>query len=110
MVPWPPLAAAVPPGDPEEFAVPALLVPGATGVFDALPAPDGSLPELFSPAAFAGPDGMLFTPWLPAPAAPAFCVPAAPGEPVEGPEAAPAPAPAAPPALAPPLPPPAPWV
>src|ERR1700744_4774060 len=45
MVPWPPLAAAVLPGDPEEFAVPAVLVPGATGVFDAFPAPDGSLPN-----------------------------------------------------------------
>src|ERR1700749_3717722 len=102
MVPWPPLAAAVPPGDPEEFAVPKLLVPGATGVFDALPAPEGSLPELFSPAAFAGPGGGWFTPLGPAaPAAPARGVPAPPAEPVDGPEAPPAPA--APPALAPPL-------
>jgi hypothetical protein len=65
IVPWPPFGtAALPavPAVPDEFAVPALLVPGALGTLEELPAPDGSLPELFNPAAFAGPDGMLLMP------------------------------------------------
>jgi hypothetical protein len=56
--------------DPDELAVPALLVPGGGGVasLDELPAPLGSLPELFSPPEFAGPDGTPLTPDVPAPA------------------------------------------
>src|ERR1043165_9549822 len=49
-------------GDPVEFAVPSLLVPGASGTFVEFPAPLGSLMELFSPPTFAGPDG---TPLMP---------------------------------------------
>ncbi len=65
--------------DPEELAVPALLVPGVDGEasFDELPAPLGSLPELFRPPALAGPDGTPLTPAVPAPAEPAFGEPAA---------------------------------
>jgi hypothetical protein len=64
IAPWPPFVTPplVPPAPPEEFAVPALLVPGGLGILEELPAPDGSLPELFSPAAFAGPEGMPLTP------------------------------------------------
>ena len=96
--------AAVPPGvapaepvvvdpvvadDPEELAVPALLVPGGGGeaTLAAFPAPLGSLPELFRPPTLAGPDGTPLTAAVPAPAEPA------PGEPVavpaDGPLAAP---------------------
>ena len=38
--------APVLPVDPEEFAVPAAFVPGASGTFAEFPAPRGSLPEL----------------------------------------------------------------
>jgi hypothetical protein len=103
--------AAVPPGaapaepvvlddpvaadDPEELAVPALLVPGGGTTLAELPAPLGSLPELFRPPALPGPDGTPLTPAVPAPAEPAFGEPAALPEPAEGPLAAPP----APPAL-----------
>src|ERR1700681_2254481 len=60
----PPVAA---PGDPDEFAVPKVLVPGAVGAFAELPAPLGSLLELLSPPAFAGPFGTPLTPAVPAP-------------------------------------------
>ena len=75
---------------PDEFAVPALLVPGGGGEasFDGLPAPLGSLLELFNPPALAGPDGAPLTPEVPAPAEPAFGEPAAP-VPADGPLAAP---------------------
>jgi hypothetical protein len=78
-------------GDPDELAVPALLVPGAGGVatFAELPAPLGSLPELLRPPALAGPDGTPFTPAVPAPAEPAFGVPTALLLPADGPLAAP---------------------
>jgi hypothetical protein len=64
---------------PDEFAVPALLVPGAGGAatFAELPTPLGSLPALLRPPALAGPDGTPLTPAAPAPAAPAFGEPAA---------------------------------
>ena len=42
------------PLEPDGFAVPRLLVPGALGVFVELPTPMVSLPELFSLPAFAG--------------------------------------------------------
>jgi hypothetical protein len=86
--------------DPDELAVPALLVPGGGGdaSFDELPAPLGSLPELFSPPAFAGPEGTPLTPAVPAPAEPALGEPTALPLPADGPLAAP-------PALPPPAPP-----
>ena len=93
--------------DPDELAVPALLVPGGGGELslEALPTPLGSLPELFSPPAFAGPEGTPLTPAVPAPAEPALGEPTALLLPAEGPLAAPPALP--PPALAPPpLPPP----
>ena len=111
IAPWPPLTTAPPPVvAPEAFAVPALLVPEGFGVFDELPAPDGSLSALLRPAALAGPDGTPLMPCDPAPAEPALGVPAALELPTEGPDAAPALAPDAPPPLAPPplLPPPPP--
>jgi hypothetical protein len=85
------------PDDPDELAVPALLVPGAGGdaTFAELPAPLGSLPELLSPPALAGPAGTPLTPAVPAPAEPALGEPTALPLPAEGPLAAP-------PALAPP--------
>src|SRR6478609_6888755 len=105
-----------PPLLPDDCAVPAVLVPGAGWVtsLEALPAPDGSLPELFNPPTLAGPDGTPLTPCVPAPAEPAFGEPTGLLLPAEGPLAAP---PAlAPPALAPPPvppppppPPPPPW-
>src|ERR1700761_6792427 len=64
-------------GDPVEFAVPAVLVPGGALVFAALPEPLGSLPELLSPPTFAGPFGVPLTLAEPAPAAPAFGDPTA---------------------------------
>jgi hypothetical protein len=84
--------------EPDEFAVPALLVPGGITAFEALPAPLGSLSELLRPPVLAGPDGTPLTPDVPAPAEPAFGEPAALPLPAEGPLAAPAPpAPPAPP-------------
>jgi hypothetical protein len=76
---------------PDELAVPALLVPGGGGeaCLDKLPAPLGSLPELFSPPEFAGPDGTPLTPDVPAPADPAPGEPTALPLPAEGPLAAP---------------------
>jgi hypothetical protein len=85
---------------PDELAVPALLVPGGVGSFDEFPAPLGSLPELFSPPALAGPDGTPLTAALPAPAEPALGEPAALPLPADGPLAAP---PALPPLAPPPL-------
>src|SRR6202165_2393824 len=58
----PPVAA---PGDPDEFAIPEVFVPGAVGAFAELPAPLGSLPELLSPPALAGPLGTPLTPAVP---------------------------------------------
>lgn len=86
-----------PPRLPDDCAVPEVLVPGAGGVasLEALPTPDGSLPELFKPPTLAGPDGTPLTPAVPAPAEPAFGEPTALLLPAEGPLAAP-------PALAPP--------
>jgi hypothetical protein len=109
-----PLAPPAPvPGDPDGFAVPKVLVPGAVGTFAEFPAPLGSLPELLSPPAFAGPLGTPLTPAVPAPGAPAFGDPAALPVPAVGPLAAPpadvppveAPPPEAPPADPPPPPP-----
>jgi hypothetical protein len=59
-----PAADPVVTDDPDELAVPALLVPGDGGEasFDELPAPLGSLPELLRPPALAGPDGTPLTP------------------------------------------------
>lgn len=87
--------------DPDEWAVPALLVPGAVGIFAELPAPLGSLPELFRPPTLAGPEGTPLTPSVPAPAEPALGEPAALPLPADGPLAAPPALP--PPALPPPL-------
>jgi hypothetical protein len=74
-------------GDPDELAVPALLMPGAEGaaIFAELPAPLGSLPELLSPPALAGPDGTPLTPAVPAPAEPALGGPTALPLPAEDP-------------------------
>jgi hypothetical protein len=75
---------------PDELAVPALLVPGGgEACRDKLPAPLGSLPELFSPPEFAGPDGTPLTPDVPAPADPALGEPTALPLPAEDPLAAP---------------------
>jgi hypothetical protein len=78
-------------GDPDELAVPTLLVPGAGGeaTFAELPAPLGSLPELLRPPTLAGPDGTPLTPAVPAPAEPALGEPTALPVPAEGPLAAP---------------------
>ena len=75
--------------EPDEFAVPRALVPGAVGVFVEFPAPLGSLAELFSPPTFAGPLGTPLTPAVPAPADPALGEPTALPVPAEGPLAAP---------------------
>jgi hypothetical protein len=66
--------------EPDELAVPALLVPGAGGAatFAEFPTPLGSLPELFRPPTLAGPDGTPLTADVPAPAEPAAGEPAAP--------------------------------
>src|SRR4051812_6189839 len=75
---------------PDELAVPALFVPGGgEACLDDLPTPLGSLPELFSPPEFAGPDGTPLTPDVPAPADPALGEPTALPLPAEGPLAAP---------------------
>ncbi len=80
------LAEPVVIGNPDELAVPALLVPGGGGEasFAALPAPLGSLPELFRPPALAGPDGTPLTPAVPAPAEPALGEPTALPVPADG--------------------------
>jgi hypothetical protein len=65
-----PLFAAAP--EPDDWAVPALLVPGAVGSLAALPAPLGSLTELFGPPGLAGPGGTPLTAAVPAPAEPAL--------------------------------------
>src|ERR1700694_3297535 len=70
LVPLAPPEAA--PGDPDEFAVPEVLVPGAVGAFAELPAPLGSLPELLSPPALAGPLRKALTPAVHEPVAPAI--------------------------------------
>jgi hypothetical protein len=63
---------------PDEFAVPALLVPGGgAATFAELPTPLGSLPELLRPPALAGPDGTPLTAAEPAPAEPALGEPMA---------------------------------
>src|SRR5213078_4744103 len=62
------LAEPVVAGDPDELAVPALLVPGGgEAILAELPAPLGSLPELLRPPTLAGPDGTPLTPAVPAP-------------------------------------------
>jgi hypothetical protein len=78
--------------EPDDCAVPALLVPGGGGELSlaALPAPLGSLPAL------AGPEGAPLTPAVPAPVEPAFGEPSALPVPPIGPLAAP-PVPAPPP-------------
>jgi hypothetical protein len=83
---------------PDDWAVPAVLVPGAGGdaSLDGFCAPLGSSPELFNPPGLAGPDGTPVTLCVPAPAEPAFGEPAAVLLLAEGPLAAP-------PALAPPV-------
>src|SRR5438132_1974090 len=80
---------------PDDCAVPALLVPGAGGEesFAELPAPLGSLAELFRPPALAGPDGMPLIADVPAPAEPALGDPTALLVPPVAPLAAPALAP-----------------
>src|SRR3954470_15935428 len=91
--------------EPVEFAVPNLLVPGASGTFAEFPAPLGSLPELFRPPTLAGPDGTPLMPAVPAPAEPALGDPTALPVPAVAPLAAPAAdAPPAEPPPAPPLP------
>src|SRR6267143_4931964 len=77
-------------GNPDELAVPALLVPGGGGEasFAELPAPLGSLPELLRPPTLAGPDGTPLTPAVPAPAEPALGEPTALPLPADGPLAA----------------------
>src|SRR4029453_17811650 len=62
-----PPAAVVPVGGPELAAVPAVFVlgvwmPGAAGALAELPAPLGSLPELFRPPALATPEGPTLPP------------------------------------------------
>jgi hypothetical protein len=98
--------ADVPPvdADPEELAVPAELVPGVLDSLAALPAPLGSLPELFSPPTLPGPVTPL-TDDVPAPAEPALgAAPVAPDAPPA--EALPAELPEDPPLPPPPPPPP----
>jgi len=88
--PFGPVAAEpVVSGVREELAVPRALVPGAVGTFCGLPAPLGSLPELLSPPAFAGPLGTPLTAAVPAPAEPAGGEPTAELVPAVGPLVAP---------------------
>ena len=64
---------------PDDWAVPAALVPGAGGdaSLDELAAPLGSSPALFNPPGAAGPGGTPLVPCEPAPAEPALGEPAA---------------------------------
>ena len=64
---------------PEDWAVPALLVPGAGGdaSLEEFAAPLGSPPALFNPPGAAGPGGTPLVPCEPAPAEPAPGEPAA---------------------------------
>jgi hypothetical protein len=64
---------------PDDWAVPAVLVPGADGDarLTAFAWPLGSSPALFNPPGAAGPGGVPLTPCEPAPAAPALGDPAA---------------------------------
>jgi hypothetical protein len=77
--------------DPDVLAVPRLLVPGGGSetTFPELPAPLGSLMELFKPPALAGPDGTPLTPAVPAPTEPAFGEPTALPLPADAPLEAP---------------------
>jgi len=77
------------PGEPEEFAVPAAFVPGASGNLAEFPAPLGSLPELFNPPALDGPEGTPLIPAVPAPAEPELGEPTGLPVPAVGPLAAP---------------------
>jgi hypothetical protein len=94
--------------DPDDCAVPALLVPGKGDTsLEEPPVPLVSLSELLRSPALPGPDGTPLTPADPAAADPALGLPMALGLPAEAPLlAAPALAPPLPPEL--PLPPPAP--
>jgi len=60
--------------EPDDCAVPALLVPGAEGdaLLDAFAAPLGSSPALFNPPGAEGPGGTPLMPCEPAPAEPAL--------------------------------------
>jgi hypothetical protein len=64
---------------PDDWAVPAELVPGAGGEasLEELPAPLGSPLGLLNPPGLAGPDGTPLTPDVPAPPEPAAGEPAA---------------------------------
>ena len=64
---------------PDDWAVPALFVPGAGGEANVgeLAAPLGSPPALFNPPGAAGPGGTPLVPCEPAPAEPALGEPAA---------------------------------
>jgi hypothetical protein len=75
----PDLAEPVVTPPPDDWAVPALLVPGAGGdaSLEAFRAPLGSSPALFNPPGAAGPGGTPVTPCEPAPAEPALGEPAA---------------------------------
>src|ERR1700733_5764146 len=79
LLPAEPVVIDEPADDPDELAVPALLVPGdgSETTLPELPAPLGSLPELFRPPAWAGPEAPPWPPALPAPAEPAFGEPTA---------------------------------
>ena len=103
------LVVDVPPDELAILAIPTLLVPGASGAFAELPAPLGSLPELFRPPTLTGPLGTPLTPAVPTPAEPAFGEPTALPAPFVGPLAAAralAPPDEPPPELPPPPPPP----
>src|SRR2546423_15512317 len=69
------------PGTPDEFAVPALLVPGGGGGATVVELP---LPELLTPPALAGLEGTPLAPAVPAPGAPALEEPG--GRPAPAPE------------------------
>jgi hypothetical protein len=56
-----PVAEPDDPVDPPEVAVPNVFVPGDVGTFADLPAPLGSLAELFGPPTLAGPLGTPLT-------------------------------------------------